>query len=118
MHIWIERGEISIGERCFFNHYCSICSINGSIKIGNDCLIGENVKIYDNNHRFRVPYISIKEQGFTSSEIVIGDNCWIGSNSVILKGAKIGNNCVIGAGCIVADDIPDDSILTIGACHF
>ena len=42
----------------------------------------------------------------------IGNRCWIGSNAVILKGAKIGDNCVIGAGCIVDTEIPPYSIVT------
>lgn len=53
----------------------------------------------------------IKDQGFTSSEIIIGNNCWIASNVLILKGVKIGDRSVIGAGCIVFEDVPPDSIL-------
>lgn len=50
-------------------------------------------------------------QGFSSSEISIGDNCWIASNVVILKGVNIGNNVVIGAGCVIYKDIPDHTIV-------
>ena len=39
----------------------------------------------------------IKEQGFKSDKVVIKDNCWVGSNVVILKGTSIGANSVIGA---------------------
>lgn len=40
-------------------------------------------------------------------EIIIGDNVFIGSNSILLYGIHIGNNVVIGAGSIVTKDIPD-----------
>ena len=47
----------------------------------------------------------------TIGSIRIGNNCWIASNAVILKGAEIGDNCVIGAGCVVKGVIPSGSIV-------
>lgn len=41
---------------------------------------------------------------------VIGSNCFIGINAIILPGVKVGNHVIIGAGAIVKDDIPDNSI--------
>ncbi|WP_455266069.1 DapH/DapD/GlmU-related protein [Phascolarctobacterium sp.] len=43
----------------------------------------------------------------------IGSHCWVGSNVVILKGVTIGDNCVIGAGCVITEDIPSNSIVTM-----
>ena len=48
-----------------------------------------------------------------SSPIKIGKKCWISSDVIILKGVSIGDNCVIGAGCIIKDDIPSKSIVTL-----
>jgi len=42
--------------------------------------------------------------------VTIGDNVWIGGNSVINPGVTIGNNCVIGSGSVVVNDIPENSI--------
>lgn len=53
----------------------------------------------------------IIDQGFKVGKVNIGNNCWIGSNVIILNGVRIGNNCVIGAGCIIDRDIPNNSIL-------
>ena len=105
-----KDAMVVIGDNCFFNNDCSINAIK-KIVIGNGCLMGENVKIYDHNHRFRDRYTPIKEQGFSVSEVKIGNHCWIGSNVVILKGAQIGDNCVIGAGVVVAGVIKSNSIL-------
>lgn len=105
-----ENAILEIGDDCFFNNDCSV-NVNEKVMIGKGCLFGEGIRIYDHNHRFRDPNVLIKEQGFSTHEITIGEHCWIGSNVVILKGAKIGNNCVIGAGCIVDTDISDDSIV-------
>lgn len=107
-----EGGKINIGNNCFFNNECSIVS-RGNIQIGNYSIFGENVKIYDHNHRFNKINQSIKEQGYSIGTVQIGNNCWIGSNVVILKGTKIGDNCVIGAGCIIDFDIPSGTIVKL-----
>lgn len=102
------KGRLNIGQRVYMNRYCMV-SAHGSVEIGNHCLFGPGVKIFDNNHRFS------KSNGGSSSidvgRIRIGNNCWIASNAIILKGADIGDNCVIGAGCIIKDTIPSGSLV-------
>lgn len=105
-----DKGKVQIGSNCFFNNYCSIASID-RIKIGNDCLLGENVKVYDHNHRYKNIQRPIKEQGYSSSPIIIGNHCWIGSNVTILKGVTIGDNAVIGAGCVIHMDVPGNTVV-------
>ncbi len=105
-----SKGCVEIGSDCFFNNDCSISCIY-KIKIGAGTLFGENVKIYDHNHRFSDINKPIKKQGYTYSEIIVGNHCWIGSNVVLLKGCNIGDNCVIGAGCIIAENIPSNTIV-------
>ena len=105
----IDGGKISIGNNVFFNNYCSIVS-HESISIGDNCIFGENVKIYDHNHRFNINDIK-KNQGFSSQAMKIGKNCWLANNVILLKGAEIGDNSVIGAGCIIKGKIPADVIV-------
>ena len=104
------QGHVEVGDDCFFNNYCSIVS-QGNIKIGDGTIFGENVKIYDHNHRFNDITRPIKVQGYSVGTVEIGNHCWIGSNVTILKGTKIGDNCVIGAGCVVSGEIPNGMIL-------
>lgn len=99
------KAIVRIGRNCFFNHGCSINALE-RVEIGDGCIFGENVKIYDHNHRFSSGQMPIKEQGFTTAPVVIGEQCWIGSNVVILKGVHIGGHCVIGAGAVIDRDIP------------
>lgn len=103
-------GIVTIGEGTYMNRYCMI-SAHRSVTIGAHCMFGPGIKIFDNNHRFS------KEQGVSpdlkSEAISIGDNCWLGSDVIVLKGARIGNNCVIGAGCVVSGDIPDGTIVKL-----
>ena len=97
-------------EGAFFNYGCSISCLH-SIKIGKNCIFGENVKIYDHNHIFKKANIPFSKQGFKTKEIVIGNNVWIGSNCVILKGVCIGDNVVVGANCVISENIPPNTLV-------
>ena len=108
-----NNARIVIGNNCFFNNDCSLNAMN-FVSIGDGTILGENVKIYDHNHKFSNPDIPIKEQGFSNGTIYIGEHCWIGSNVVILKGANIGDNCVIGAGTIISTDIESGCVVKNG----
>lgn len=113
-HIYIEEdGILKIGRNVFFNNNCSV-TVRLKVSIGANCIFGENVKIYDHNHKFKEPNTPIYKQGFSSEEIVIEDDCWIASNVIILKGVHIGRHSVIGAGVIVYKDIPSNSVVM---CH-
>lgn len=59
----IDGGHVRIGNGVFFNNNCSLTS-QGEIEIGDDCILGENVKLYDHNHRFGGKTL-IKNQGFS-----------------------------------------------------
>ena len=107
-----EDATIHIGEGCFFNR-CFSGVAYSRIKIGDNCIFGENVKIYDHNHIFNRKDVLIKKQGFNIKDVVIGNNVWIGSNVTILKGVTIGNNCVIAAGCVIKEDVPSDAVVSM-----
>lgn len=86
-----------------------------NVSVGNYVKVGGNVRIFDHDfhpvewERRRPP-----EQGvFTrAKEIVIGDDVFIGTNAIILKGAKIGDRSVIAAGSVVVGiDAPSDSLI-------
>ncbi len=104
-YLYIDKGgRVNIGDGCFFNNNVSINCLD-SITIGKRCLFGENIKLYDQNHRFRDFSKPIAEQGFTTKPITIGDDCWICSNVTILQGVTIGDHSVIGAGCLILLDL-------------
>lgn len=69
------------------------------------------MKIYDYNHKFNKKEIPFREQGYKDDGIIIGNNVWIGSNSIILKGVNIGDNVVIGANTVVTEDIESNCIV-------
>ncbi|PLS24542.1 acyltransferase [Bifidobacterium imperatoris] len=110
-HVSIEdNGTLHVGDDVFFNNYCSV-NVRSDVTIGDGTIFGENVHIYDHNHRYGNPFLPIKEQGYTQAPIHIGAHCWIGTNTVILKGVTIGDNVVAGAGCVIYKDIPSNTII-------
>jgi acetyltransferase-like isoleucine patch superfamily enzyme len=96
-----ESGEISIGDKCFFNVNCSVTCME-KISIGEGCQIGNNVVIVDHNH-------TKDFSGYTTAPVTIGAKVWIGANCVILPGSVIGDGAVIGAGSIVNGEIPSNT---------
>lgn len=105
--ISVDGGTISIGENVGFNRNL-IMSCHGIIEIGRDTLFAPNVCIYDHNHRFNENGLA---KGYSVGKITIGENCWIGVNTTILKDTIIGDGCIIGAGCVISGEIPPYSIV-------
>ncbi len=122
--VWIEApffcdfGEhISIEENTFINANCVFLG-NNKITIGKNGLIGPNVQLYTATHPLKASERIITKNNQThyltsTKPIAIGDNVWIGGNTVILPGITIGNNVTIGAGSVVTKSIPDD-VLAFG----
>lgn len=107
----LPGASLLIGNGVFFNNYSSINCID-KITIGDGTIFGESVKLYDHNHEYGFnPDFFIDKTTFKTSPIIIGKNCWIGSNTVILKGVKIGENCIIGAGCVIHKSVPANTIV-------
>ena len=95
----------------------SICAA-GSIVIGSDCLIGANVTIIDNDFHPISPQLRLKNRDLINNiaDIDIGNNVFIGTNVLILKGVTIGNNSVIAAGSVVVKPIPSDVVAAGSPC--
>lgn len=104
-------GRVSIGSGCGISG-ATIYAIN-SIEIGNDVLIGGNSKIIDNDfHPLHADKRNPQKlEDVKQKPIIIGDGCFIGANSIILKGTKLGRNCVVGAGSVVSGVFPDNVII-------
>ena len=84
---------------------------SGKIVIGSNVMFGPKCSLFAENHIFSDTETSIKSQGVKQKGITIEDDCWIGSNVVILDGVTIGKGSVIGAGTLVTKDLPSGSIV-------
>lgn len=122
--VWIEApfycdyGEnISIGENTFINTNCIFLD-NNKIRIGKNGLIAPYVQIYTATHPLKASDRIVEGENkspyqTSTKPVIIGDNVWIGGNSVVFPGVTIGNNTTIGAGSVVTKNIPDD-VLALG----
>lgn len=126
--VWIETpffcdygDNISIGDNTFVNTNCIFLDDN-KITIGKNGLIAPYVQIYTALHPLkasdRIIQTGSETRYLTSTKpVTIGDNVWIGGNSVIFPGVTIGNNVTIGAGSVVTKDIPDDMLAYGNPCE-
>ena len=104
----VETQHIEIGERVVIRpHSMLMADGDARIVIGNDVLIGAGVHAYVNNHRYDRPDLTIAEQGYYPSEdVVVENDVWIGANSVLLPGVRVGRHSVIAAGSVVTKSVP------------
>lgn len=100
-------GDVIIGRGTVINSGCVLYTGNG-IRIGRNVLIAANCTLAPTNHAFADPNRSIRDQGFqpTRGGIMIGDDVWIGANSVLLDGTTIGEGSVIGAMSLLRGSLP------------
>ena len=104
----IYQATIEIGDNCGFSG-CVIGAFK-HIKIGNNVRCGANTLITDSDwhlddHRSGEP-----------TDVIIGDNVWLGINAVVLKGVTIGENSIIGANSVVTKSIPANVVAAGNPC--
>ena len=93
-----------------------------SITIGDNVKIGANCTIIDGDihstdwRRRRDKRPNPQRMEYKHKPIVIGNDVWLGANSIVLKGVTIGDRTVIGAGSVVSKDIPADCIAVGNPC--
>ena len=90
--------HIEVGKNFFANYNCTLLDV-AKIKIGDNCQMAPNVAIYTAGHPIHpITRNSAYEYG---KEVTIGDNVWLGGNTVVCPGVHIGNNVVIGAAALL-----------------
>jgi len=98
---------IEIGDNCEINEHVRI---RANVKIGKNVLIAPGVQLISINHIFDRLNIPIKMQGEKEGTILIGNDVWIGTNSIILPNIRVNDSVVIGAGSIVTKDMVRNAI--------
>jgi len=117
-----DEGRIEIGNNTSIRHNVSIRSVK-SVKIGNNVIFASHIVVTDNNNHPVNPEDRKKmiSSGWStkfwkwkyseSKPVVIEDNVWIGQNSFIMKGVRIGENSIVATGSVVVKDVPANSIV-------
>ncbi len=106
--------NISIGKNFYANYDCIIID-SGQVTIGDNVFLGPRVCIYTVGHPI---YYEVRNTGLEfGREITIGNNVWIGGNTIINPGIRIKNNVVIGSGSVVTKDIPSGVVAAGNPCR-
>jgi acetyltransferase-like isoleucine patch superfamily enzyme len=122
--VWLARDveietetHVRIGARTTIQRRCSI---NGTTRVGADCIFAPDVFVSSGTHPFRhIPHLPIREQerrlgasgGSVDAPVWIQDDCWIGAHAVVAPGVTIGKGSVIGANSVVTRDVPPYSVV-------
>ena len=110
--IFSGEGEIKIGCNTYIGVQSSIQSVIGSkVSIGNDCAISHNVKIYTSNYNSTEIITKNSKKERREGDVIIGNNCWIGVNVLIIEGVTIGSNVVIGGNSVVTKNIQNNCVV-------
>lgn len=106
--------HIEVGKNFFANYNCTMID-TARISIGDNCQMAPNVSLYTAGHPV---YPDTRNSAYEYGKaIIIGDNVWLGGNSVVCPGIHIGSNSVIGAGSVVTKDIPEWCIAAGNPCR-
>ena len=105
--------NIEIGNNFYANYNCIILDV-AMVRIGDNVMLGPNVSLLTAGHPV---HSESRNSGYEYGlGITIGNNVWIGGNTVVNPGITIGNNAVIGSGSVVTKDIPDDVVAVGNPC--
>ena len=100
-----KDATLTIGERVFINTGATIVA-NRSITLGDDCLIGDHVAIFDTDHHRLEPSLPTRK-----APVRLGNNVWVGRAAMIFPGVTIGDHAVVAAGAVVTEDVPPRTLV-------
>jgi acetyltransferase-like isoleucine patch superfamily enzyme len=119
-----ERHRLRLGKKSLIEASAVVCTWHGDVvlddgasvgigsvligpvQIGKNSACSQYCFISGQSHRYKDLSVNFLRQGSEIQPVIVGKNVWIGSNTVILPGVKIGDHSVIGAGSTVVEDIP------------
>jgi acetyltransferase-like isoleucine patch superfamily enzyme len=106
--IHVQKGTVTIGDDVFIGHGSEVVA-KLSIVIGSNSLIAPYVVIRDANHQTQRNLL-IRQQGFDTSPVLIGEDCWIGAHATVTAGSHLADGAVVGANAVVTGKIHEYSI--------
>lgn len=113
----LRKKGVSIGEgTMFFGHVDIDITRPSLIEIGKNCILTDGVRVLTHGLDWAVLKNIYGEVMGSSGKVTIEDNVFVGTDSIILKGVRIGANSIIGAGSLVAKDIPSNSVAFGNPC--
>ncbi|MEG1126206.1 MAG: acyltransferase [Oscillospiraceae bacterium] len=110
----VRHANVHAGNNCTVNTFAYL---QGNIRMGNDVRIAPRASIIADNHNHSDITCSIVSQGTAGKGIVIGDDVWIGANTVLVDGITVGSHSIIAAGSVVTKNVSDYVIMGGNPAH-
>lgn len=109
----IRNGQnVYLGENVRITMDCCLwAEKNSKIVFGDHVLVGPGVKMFTGNHGLELNKGPMTFQSRTEADIMIGNDVWIGANSVITAGVRINDGAVVAAGSVVTKEVPENAIV-------
>lgn len=106
----LSHRDTSIGTGVYIGSQCNI----GKCSIGSNTLLGSGVHILSGKkqHNFEDLTLPIQEQGGNFVKVAIGEDCWLGNNSVIM--ANIAEHSIVAAGSVVTKELSASGSIVAG----
>ena len=105
----LDNAIVEIGENCFINRFNVVVARN-RIHIGDYCMFGNNVSIYDHNHGYLEKNKPIKLQEYDIGTVNIQDDVWLAANVVCLKKTDIMEHVVVAANSVVNKKLEGNAV--------
>ena len=102
-------GDMAVGPESWIGPWVLLDGSGGSLRIGAFCSISAGVQVY--THDTVGWALSGGELDHRVGPVEIGDNCHIGSQSIVVAGVTVGSRCVVGANSLVNRDVPDRTVV-------
>ena len=99
-HLSLFGQGVTIGRNSGVGDFFHL-GASGGITIGDDVIIGPYFLVHSQGHNYEDATIPIRKQGTSQAEVVIADDCWIGSRVTLLAGTELGPRTVVASGAVV-----------------
>ena len=126
-HIHAEKGirihatasiryahNVYVGRNSHINHNCCVwAGERAKVVLGDDVLMGPGVCLFAVNHGIAKGRPMMWQER-TEADILIGDDVWLGANSVVTAGTRIANGVIVAAGAVVTKDVTEENVIVGG----
>jgi acetyltransferase-like isoleucine patch superfamily enzyme/SAM-dependent methyltransferase len=109
-----DAENVHLGRNSHINPNCCVWASQGSkVVLGRDVLMGPGVCLFAANHGTATGRPMMWQER-READIVIGDDVWLGANSVVTAGTRIANGVIVAAGAVVTKDVTEEDVIVGG----
>ena len=106
-----KEGKLILKDHTVITTGVNIRAAGGVIEVGEYSAIGEHCILVAANHSTDKDHLHVGSPWDEDrTDVIIGRNVWIGANSCLLAGSRVGDNSIVGAGSVVTGEIPANEI--------